>query len=79
MQIRVLFFCATADETGKRSIELPIKNSTSARAAFDEILKSFPKLSSHKLLFAVNQEYATDDRVLQDGDELAIFTAVSGG
>ena len=79
MQIRVLFFGATADEIGKRSIELPIEDSTSARTAFDEILKTFPKLNSHKLLFAVNQEYVTEDRLLRDGDELAIFTAVSGG
>ena len=79
MQIRVLFFGATADEIGKRSLEFPIEDSASARIAFDEILKSFPKLNSHNLLFAVNQEYVTEDRVLQDGDELAIFTAVSGG
>jgi molybdopterin converting factor subunit 1 len=79
MQVRVLFFGATADETGKRSMEFPIEDSVAAQTAFEQILRSFPKLSSHKLLFAVNQEYITDDRILQDGDELAIFTAVSGG
>ena len=79
MQVRVLFFGATADETSQRSADFPIEDATSAQTAFDQILESFPKLSSHKLLFAVNQEYVTEDRVLQDGDELAIFTAVSGG
>ena len=79
MQVHVLFFGVTAAETGKRSVEFPIQESASARTAFDEILKTFPKLNSHKLLFAVNQEYVTEDRILLDGDELAIFTAVSGG
>ena len=79
MTIKILFFGATAEETGKRSLELPIEDSTSARTAFDEILKTFPKLNSHKLLFAVNQEYVAKDHILLDGDELAIFTAVSGG
>jgi len=36
-------------------------------------------LRSHKLLVAVNQEYAGDAMPLKDGDEVAIFTAVSGG
>ena len=79
MQVRVLFFGATADEAGMRSVELPIEDSTSAGSAFDEILRTFPKLNSHKLLFAVNQEYVAKDHILLDGDELAIFTAVSGG
>ena len=79
MQVRVLFFGATADEIGKRSIELPIEDSACARTTFDEILKTFPKLNSHKLLFAVNQEYVTEETALHDGDEIAIFTAVSGG
>jgi len=75
----VLFFGATADETGARSVEFRIESFTSAGTAFGEILESFPQLRSHKLLFAVNQEYVTADRILSDGDELAIFTAVSGG
>ena len=79
MNVRVLFFGATADETGKRSIEIPLDPGRPAQEAFKEILDTFPQLRRHKLLFAVNQEYVSDDRVLNDGDELAIFTAVSGG
>jgi len=79
MKIRVLFFGATADETGKRSIEFPLDTGRQARSAFKEILDKFPPLQKHKLLFAVNQEYVADDHILSDGDELAIFTAVSGG
>jgi molybdopterin converting factor small subunit len=79
MNIRVLFFGATADETGKRSMEFTVKVDAGVRSAFGEILSEFPQLQKHKLLFAVNKEYVSDQHILHDGDELAVFTAVSGG
>jgi len=79
MQVRVLFFGATADEAGVRSIPLSISSQTDVHSALEEIFTKFPRLRSRKLLYAVNQEYDSSDRKLNDGDELAIFTAVSGG
>ena len=79
MKVRVLFFGATADETGKRSFELPTQAGGTVQAAFDETVNAFPQLRKHKLLLAVNQEYVSGEHILKDGDELAIFTAVSGG
>jgi len=75
----VLFFGATADAAGQRSVEMPVKSGIEARSVFNEVLNKFPQLQHHKLLFAVNQEYVSGDRAIGDGDELAIFTAVSGG
>lgn len=79
MKVRVLFFGATADETGEREIELSLSEKVSAEKAFDEIVGRFPRLKNHKLLFAVNQQYATGAEIIGEGDELAVFTAVSGG
>jgi molybdopterin converting factor small subunit len=79
MQVRVLFFGATADETGKRSLELSLKEDSNAELALNQVLAQFPKLKNHRLLYAVNQEYVSGERKLGEGDELAIFTAVSGG
>jgi molybdopterin synthase sulfur carrier subunit len=79
MQVRVLFFGATADDIGKRSIDFTVDNAAKVDDTLDELLSRFPQLVHHKLRFAVNQEYVAHDRVLNDGDELAIFTAVSGG
>ena len=50
-----------------------------AKDIVDRLVKEHPALSRHKLLFAVNQEYVASDTPLKNGDELAIFTAVSGG
>lgn len=79
MKVRVLFFGATAETVGEREIEFDLETRTNAAAAFKQIVFAFPNLQNHALLFAVNQEYANGSEIIDDGDELAIFTAVSGG
>ena len=79
MKINVLFFGATAEAVGTREIEMVFIADTKSRDAFAEIKEKFPQLNEHKLLFAVNQEYANGDESIGNGDELAVFTAVSGG
>ncbi len=79
MKVQVLFFGATADEVGEREISFDLKENSKASDAFSKIITDFPQLEKHSLLFAVNQEYANGEKIITDGDELAIFTAVSGG
>jgi molybdopterin converting factor small subunit len=79
MPIRVLFFGSTASVTGKRQIEVEFANGVRAQQIFDQVIAKFPALVAHRLLFSVNQQYATGSEAVEDGDELAIFTAVSGG
>jgi molybdopterin synthase sulfur carrier subunit len=79
MKVQVLFFGATAEAVGERKIEIDLAEQTRSRQAFDEIIEKFPQLKQHALLFAINQEYASNDALINSGDELAIFTAVSGG
>jgi molybdopterin converting factor small subunit len=77
--IRILFFGATADAAGARRIDREFPADASAGAALDGIVAEIPALRAHSLLFAVNEEYADRARTLANGDELAIFTPVSGG
>jgi molybdopterin converting factor small subunit len=79
MEINALFFGATADAVGKRSVGIELAQGTSAETAVATIIEKFPGLANKKLLFAINQEYVPSGSELKDGDELAIFTAVSGG
>ena len=79
MKVQVLFFGATADESGEREINIELNENAKAADAFGEIVGKFPQLARHKLLFAVNQEYSNGDEIIKSGDELAVFTAVSGG
>lgn len=79
MSIQVLFFGATAAITGKRLIQVESTNGTPSAEVFDKLLADYPRLAAHKLHFSINQQYAKGDETLNEGDELAIFTAVSGG
>jgi sulfur-carrier protein len=79
MKVTVLFFGQTAEIVGEREVEMYFDESTIASVAFAKIVEKHPKLRENKLLFAVNQTYAIGDEIINNGDELAVFTAVSGG
>jgi molybdopterin converting factor small subunit len=82
MKVNVLFFGSTADAVGEREVELEFVENLTAEEVFDKIRDEFPALRKNfnqNLLFAVNQEYAKGDEIIQNDDELAVFTAVSGG
>lgn len=79
----VLFFGATADAVGAREAQIEIPDSATAEVALDQIFSDYPGLASgykrESLHFSINQEYSTGSEVIREGDELAVFTAVSGG
>ncbi len=79
MKVQILFFGATAEAVGAREIEMDFAAETKSGEVLAEIKGKFPRLDEHKLLFAVNQEYANGGELIKSGDELAVFTAVSGG
>jgi molybdopterin synthase catalytic subunit len=77
----VLFFGAARDAVGAGEVGLVLQGTQTAATAFAAVLEEFPDLQrfGRALLFAVNQEYAKDEREVHDGDELAVFPPVSGG
>jgi sulfur-carrier protein len=77
--MKVLFFGQTAEIVGERELNIFFKSGTEASFVFAEILEKYPTLKLNKLLFAINQEYSKGDEILNEDDELAVFTAVSGG
>ncbi|MBX7055639.1 MAG: MoaD/ThiS family protein [Pyrinomonadaceae bacterium] len=79
MTVQVLFFGATADIAGKRLIEVDLPDDSKASDVLERLIADHPRLDNHRLHLSVNQEFANGDKSLNDGDELAIFTAVSGG
>jgi len=79
MLIRVLFFGATADAVGMRETKVTVNDDSSVAEVVDRLSLQYPQLSNRKLLTAVNEEYKAPNVSLRDGDQLAIFTAVSGG
>ena len=79
MSVRVLFFGATAEAVGKRELTISPAANETAGDVFRTLIAEYPRLQNHKLLFSVNQEFTSGSETIRDGDELAVFTAVSGG
>ena len=79
MSITVLFFGSTADIAGKRRQDIDVSEGATASAVFEQMRDAYPRLMDHQLHISLNQSYASGNETLHDGDELAIFTAVSGG
>lgn len=77
--MKVLFFGATADAVGTRTLEIDSKKIESVAALLSWLKLQKPAIANEKLLVAVNEEYAQPDTILMEGDEIAIFTPVSGG
>ncbi|MBL8182062.1 MAG: MoaD/ThiS family protein [Blastocatellia bacterium] len=79
MTVQVLFFGATADTIGQRRVDFELPPNSIASQIFEQLVAEYPSLAKHRLHYSVNQQYATGNETLTDGDEIAIFAAVSGG
>ena len=81
IHVRVLFFGAARDATGREQLELSLSSQANVASAFAQLLADYPALArfGNSLLLAVNQEYALPDQKISDGDELAVLPPVSGG
>src|SRR5712691_6885827 len=81
IHVRVLFFGAARNATGREHLELSLSSPANVASAFAQLLADYPALArfGNSLLLAVNQEYALPDREISDGDELAVLPPVSGG
>jgi len=77
----VLFFGAARDVVDANPLEISLDAPATVASAFRHLVGRFAQLErfGRSLLFAVNQEYATQDTQLNDNDELAVFPPVSGG
>ena len=79
IKVRVLFFGPVADATGRREEELELIAGSTAADVHSGLINNFPQLRGRSLKCAVDQQHCSWARVLADGEEVAIFTAVSGG
>ncbi|HVF29037.1 MAG TPA: molybdenum cofactor biosynthesis protein MoaE [Pyrinomonadaceae bacterium] len=82
VRVRVLFFGAARDAAaGRDEAQLSVNMPATVASAFAEVLDAYPDLRrfGRSLLVAINQEYASPDEAVRDGDEMAVFPPVSGG
>jgi molybdopterin converting factor subunit 1 len=79
--IKVLLFARLREIVGHESVELSHGGVHTVRDVWSALQKSYPLPDDFQksLLFAVNQEFASPETRVKEGDEVAIFPPVSGG
>lgn len=81
--MKILLFGITRDIVGKHSLELPGPEADSLATADQlkaHLMERYPDLRKvSSLALAVNNEYATANAPVREGDEIALIPPVSGG
>jgi molybdopterin converting factor subunit 1 len=77
--VTVLLFASYADAFGGPRVEIPL----APRSTVGDVVAQLRNARAVQLpphpLVAVNQEYASYDRVIDAGDEIALIPPVAGG
>ena len=79
IQITVRCFAAVRDLFGRDQIDVELDEGSVLADLRTVLLAQQPKLAALPLAYAVNRAYAKEDRVLQQGDEVALIPPISGG
>lgn len=81
INLRVLCFAAARDIVGEPELAWAIAPGATVATLRAALFERYPSLAGHarSLRFAVNGEYAKDDRLLGEEDEVAVIPPVAGG
>lgn len=80
MKLKILAFGITKDILGAAEKELETQDDLNVGQLKRILEEDFPQLVKLKSYFiAVNEEYAEDDQIIVERDEVALIPPVSGG
>ena len=80
-RIRVLLFSVLRERVGRASLELHFERAIRGADVLDRLEAQYPAVRAYRsvIRLAVNEAYADPGVRLEDGDEVALITPVSGG
>ncbi len=81
MRLRIRYFGSASDDAGTSEETIEIPDGSDIKSVHDKLSEMHPAIGKrwNNLLIAVNQSYVSGDTAVKNGDEIAIFPAVSGG
>lgn len=79
LHVTVRCFGPVREALGSEVLELAVPAGTTTGGLRAMLARRAPDLQRLALAYAVNRDYATADRVLQAGDEVALIPPISGG
>jgi len=77
--INVLLFAGMKDKVGKGKISIDVTNISVQELKQRHLSTYNIDVQLEEALVAINEEYATDDTVINSGDTVAFIPPVSGG
>lgn len=76
--INILLFAHLQETIGKSKLTADLSDYTVGQIK-EWMEKQYPQLSLQHTMSAVNEEFATDQAIVKDGDTLAFIPPISGG
>jgi MoaE-MoaD fusion protein len=81
MLLTIHLFARLRDEIGESQIRITVPEVCTASQLVDLLQTLYPQVSGllTRCRLAINQDFAREDQLLQESDELALIPPVSGG
>lgn len=78
--MKVLLFAGIAEAIGQHSLTIPLKKA-SVKELKNYLIEKYPQVESsvERAMVAVNQEFAEEETIVTETDEVALIPPVSGG
>lgn len=79
--VQVLLFSVLREKLGRQVIEYRLAGPATGAQLLDALVEAYPNLGPYRsvIRLAVNEAYVSEHVALEDGDEVALITPVSGG
>jgi molybdopterin converting factor small subunit len=77
--VKILFFGMLSSKTGTKETTIDITGDAKLADIIAEIKTRYADLPDGPFIYAVNEEQATPDKPIKDGDEIAIMPPFAGG
>ena len=75
---KILFFAHLRDVVGQDSVEIDVSGKTVAELK-QYVAETYSLQKLDSVMVAINEEFASDDEVVKEGDTVAFIPPVSGG
>ena len=81
IEVNVLFFSVIKEALERSTMKVSLGRGSNAGALLDQLANDHAIIRDHRAVIrlAVNTSYAKESVALNDGDEVALITPVSGG
>lgn len=81
MRVKLKLFAIYREKVGQSELEMSVTEGSTAGEVLDRLVSDYPSLAgmAAATMFAVDEDFATAQTVLRDGQELALLPPVSGG